>query len=375
MRANPALACPSHAQTDVSPSRRRILAHFAAGMHIPRHGRPLPLAPLGCFVYSPCTVVFAVEEASRPMKSQLPRQMLPGLLVSATLLGAVVYLSGLVSTLEFGDAHQPGMLLLPILPTPLYLVMAVIILGGVSITVLATLRQRRRRMILQEPPANATLKSPWHILVSTLATWLLLLAGAVWFLRHGDQLQSLWERFRTEVGLAQEMLETGTHALVQHVHSPTTGYAMFLLVVVVYGGLGILGLWMLCEGRGLLRFQADEESGQARQVQRAVAAGLRELRTHTDPRQAIIACYARLEHLLEEYGVPASPYLTPQEYMGRTLRDLDLPAEAFAGLVGLFELARYSLHPVDDTARSLALEHLTRLNAHLEGNMRHATAV
>ena len=76
------------------------------------------------------------------------------------------------------------------------------------------------------------------------------------------------------------------------------------------------------------------------EAQRAVAAGLQELRLHTDPRQAIIACYARLEHLLEDYGVPAYGYLTPQEYMGAALHDLDLPTDAFAGLVGLFELAR-----------------------------------
>jgi hypothetical protein len=52
--------------------------------------------------------------------------------------------------------------------------------------------------------------------------------------------------------------------------------------------------------------------------------------------------------------------------MGAALHDLDLPTDAFAGLVGLFELARYSLHPLDDRARARAIVHLEQLNAHLE---------
>jgi hypothetical protein len=99
---------------------------------------------------------------------------------------------------------------------------------------------------------------------------------------------------------------------------------------------------------------------------------LQELRLHTDPRQAIIACYARLEHLLEGHGVPAYGHLTPQEYMGAALRDLDLPPDAFAGLVELFELARYSLHPLDDGARARAIAYLERLKAHLERGHTHA---
>lgn len=103
-----------------------------------------------------------------------------------------------------------------------------------------------------------------------------------------------------------------------------------------------------------------------------MSAGLRELREHTEPRQAIIACYARLEHLLEDHGLPAYHHLTPQEYMGAALRGLDLPLDTFAGLVGLFELARYSLHPLDDASRTTAIAHLERLTTYLESETVHA---
>jgi hypothetical protein len=57
------------------------------------------------------------------------------------------------------------------------------------------------------------------------------------------------------------------------------------------------------------------------------------------------------------------------------LQDLDLPTNAFAGLVGLFELARYSLHPLDDTARRAAMTYLEQLQAHLQQDGTHAAHV
>ena len=306
------------------------------------------------------------------MTPRRQRQVTPGLLLGAALLGSVLYLSGLAATLQLGDANLPGILLIPALPTPLYMVMAVVVFSGVGVTLLVSLRQRRRRAELAAQRQDEAVRTPWQTFISTLGTLTLLLVVVVWMLRHGPEVTQFLDRLRAQMNLAQELLESGTHSLVQHVHSPTTGYTMFTVVVLMYGGLGLLGLWILCEGWGKMRFPGAADDPRPRQVQRAVAAGLQELRTHRDPRQAIIACYARLEYLLEDYGVPAYGHLTPQEYMGTALRDLDLPAEAFAGLVALFELARYSLHPLDDTARTTAMAYLEQLNAHLERNALHA---
>jgi protein-S-isoprenylcysteine O-methyltransferase Ste14 len=285
-------------------------------------------------------------------------------------VGAILYLSGLSATLQLGDADLPGVLLVPDLPTPLYIIMAVVIVLGVGCTLLVSFRQRRRLSHDKEQEPEAV-KSPWQALVSTLGTLALVLLGLVWLMRHGAEVSQFLERLRLQVSMVQELFSS-THSLVQQVQSPATGYAMFTMVILVYGGLGLLGLWMLYEGWGKMRFQGALDDPRSRQVQRAVAAGLQELRTHADPRQAIIACYARLEHLLTDYGVPAYEHLTPQEYMGTALRDVDLPAEAFAGLVALFELARYSLHPLDDTARLTAMAYLEQLQTHLEQDDTHA---
>jgi len=276
--------------------------------------------------------------------------------------------------LQLGDADLPGVLLVPALPTPLYIVMAIVVVLGIGCTLLASFRQHRRRLSRDLERESEVVRTPWQALLSTLGTLTLVLLGLVWLMCHGAEVSQVLEHLRRQMSTARELL-AGAPSLVQQVHSPATGYAMFTAVVLVYGGLGLLGLYLLYEGWGKVRFQGIADDPRPRQVQRAVAAGLQELRTHTDPRQAIIACYARLEHLLTDYGVPAYAHLTPHEYMGTALHDLDLPTDAFAGLVELFELARYSLHPLDDTARRTAMAYLEQLQAHLHQDDTHAAHV
>src|SRR4029434_8318286 len=189
-------------------------------------------------------------------------------------------------------------LVAPAVPAPLYIVMAVVVVLGVGCTLLASFRQRRRRLSHDQEREPEAIKNSWQVLISTLGTLALVLLGLVWLMRHGAEVSQFLERLRLQISMAQELL-ANTHSLVQQVQSPATGYAMFTMVVLVYGGLGLLGLWILYEGWGKTPFQSATDDPHPHQVQRAVAAVLQELRTHIDPRQAIIACYARLEHLLK----------------------------------------------------------------------------
>jgi Domain of unknown function (DUF4129) len=296
----------------------------------------------------------------------LQRQIRPGLLLGALCVGALLYLYGLASTLSLGDRNIRGVLLIPSLPTPLYITMGLVALAGVGLTLLASFVQRRRH-----PPDPSqqrqpeALRTPWQTLVSTLASCALLVVGLLWLVRHGPELQQWLARWRQGLGEVPELLAAGTDSFFRQIDSPTAGYTLFTIVIVVYGGLALLGLWVLTWERDGTPASLEPDPQQLRQVRRAVTAGLRELHSHVDARQAIIACYARLEHLLEDYGVPAYAHLTPQEYMGAALQGLDLPLDALAGLVQLFEQARYSLHPLDDTARTQATAYLTTIHTHL----------
>jgi hypothetical protein len=308
------------------------------------------------------------------MHAEARRRMIIRLLLGATLLAVLLYLSGLAPTLQFGDATRRGFLLVPALPMPLYITMLMVALAGVGLTLLVSILHRRRGPRTPEPPREPEERKPfWQSVVSLLA-WLVLVGlGLNWLIRHSREVQDFLERIRAEIGAMREILASDTGPLLEQVSSSTAGYALFVMVVVIYGGIALVALWVLIEDRGHGGASTTPEDRDVRRVRQAMTAGLQELRAHDEPRQAIIACYAQLEHLLEDYGVPAYHHLTPQEYMGAALRGLDLPLDAFAELIRLFELARYSVHPLDDVARTTAITQLERLTAHLQGEVPHVT--
>jgi hypothetical protein len=307
------------------------------------------------------------------MRPEARHQLIIGLLLGAIFLAALLYLSGLAATLQLGNSGVRGFLLVPALPTPMYLTMLVVVLAAVGLSLFVSILQRRRGPRSPEPQREPEAPKPfWQSMLTTLAWVGLVAVGLNWFIRHGREVQNFLERVRSEIGAIREALGSGTLPLVDQVSSPTAGYTLFVIVVAIYGGITLIALWVLFEDGALGRGSDTVKDPQLRQVRRAMQAGLRELREHADPRQAIIACYARLEYLLEDHGVPAYHHLTPQEYMGAALRGLDLPQDAFAGLIRLFELARYSLHPLDNAARAEASAHLERLTTHMEAKAVHA---
>lgn len=301
------------------------------------------------------------------MSSQQRHQAILGMLLAAMGLGVLLYLGGLSVTLQLGDAAIRGFLLVPDLPTPLYLVMLAVVLAGVSLPLLASFMQRRKRTsALQEQRAPEALKTPWQVLLSMITSGATLAIVLWWLIRHGAHLQQWLADWRRGLAEAPGFLAEGTRSLLRQVDSPVAGYALFATVLVVYGALALLGLWVLLAGRDGTALWSEQDPPNTQQVRRAMTAGLRELQQHRAPRQAIIACYARLEHLLEDHGVPAYRHLTPQEFMSTALQGMNLPIDAFASLVELFEKARYSLHPLNDDAREAAITHLETLKSHLE---------
>lgn len=284
-------------------------------------------------------------------------------LLGVTGLNLALYLSGLASSLRLGETSAKGFLLIPKLPTPLYIIMAVVVLACMSITFLNSFLRRRKPSDdthLRQPEA---IQAPWYARLMTLIGMLSVPLMLFWLLRQGSPLREVLQQLRQ--GLADLQASPGPPIL--QVDSPIAGYALFMVVLVIYGGIAALGIWVLFDGRFAVPAASETETEDIRRVRRAVTAGLRALHDHDDPRHAIIACYAQLEHLLEDHGMPAHAAFTPQEYMGAALRGIDVPEDALAGLVSLFEQARYSLHPLDDMDKQAATDHLETIKAHLEG--------
>ena len=99
----------------------------------------------------------------------------------------------------------------------------------------------------------------------------------------------------------------------------------------------------------------------------ALVAGERALHEDSDPRAAIIGCYAAMERSLADAGSPPRLADTPAEVLGRATAS-GLVRSAWAStLTGLFRQARYSSHPMTEADRAAAIGALAQVQADLGG--------
>jgi Domain of unknown function (DUF4129) len=110
--------------------------------------------------------------------------------------------------------------------------------------------------------------------------------------------------------------------------------------------------------------EAEEAS-----LARAAALGLAEAgNPDRDPRAAIIACYAAMEHELAR--VPAAApreFDTASDVLARAVRGDALTPDAATSLVELFKEARFSRHAMDEGHREIAVHSLRLVLAELRG--------
>jgi hypothetical protein len=112
----------------------------------------------------------------------------------------------------------------------------------------------------------------------------------------------------------------------------------------------------------------EKEAGKLRrELARAARISLDDIRNNSNYRVAVIACYARMEEVLNRHGFKRLLQQTPLEYMKETLRragssgNTALPKETLLNLTRLFEIAKFSTHEVDRDDRDEAIARLTGL--------------
>jgi hypothetical protein len=92
-----------------------------------------------------------------------------------------------------------------------------------------------------------------------------------------------------------------------------------------------------------------------------VQDSLDDLRAEPDPRRAVIAAYARMEQGLGSLGTERIMSETPFEYLARVLERLDVSEAAAQRLTDLFERAKFSAAPVDETMKADAVAALVAI--------------
>ena len=79
------------------------------------------------------------------------------------------------------------------------------------------------------------------------------------------------------------------------------------------------------------------------------------------PRNAIVACWLRLEEVAGEAGVPARPAETSTEFTTRVIGALAFDPAMINGFAGLYREARFSRHELGEPARRAAVAALRSL--------------
>jgi Domain of unknown function (DUF4129) len=131
-------------------------------------------------------------------------------------------------------------------------------------------------------------------------------------------------------------------------------------------GLGFLGVVVAAIYRRRAWEGGDVDDQEHDALVTEVGAGIEDLRSIPDPRAAVIACYARMERFFRAEGLRRRPSDTPLEFIARALRARRVDGPSPLDLTRLFELARFSDHPVDETMRADALAALEDVRDRLE---------
>lgn len=97
----------------------------------------------------------------------------------------------------------------------------------------------------------------------------------------------------------------------------------------------------------------------------ADAAAQRAVLQAGEPRNAIVACWLRLEALVADAGMERRPADTSAEFTMRVLATYTIDPTAIGELSGLFREARFSTHEMDEDARGRAIRALDALHAGL----------
>jgi len=110
---------------------------------------------------------------------------------------------------------------------------------------------------------------------------------------------------------------------------------------------------------------SDAEAVLRRRVADELGLLSADLDARVDPREAVIACYVRMEAAFADAGSARDVTETPTELMARVLTEQHVPANDVRRLTDLFTEARFSAHPVDDDMRDAARRSLRNVAASL----------
>jgi Domain of unknown function (DUF4129) len=160
-------------------------------------------------------------------------------------------------------------------------------------------------------------------------------------------------------GKAVPRAHTSTSAPAEHV----TSTARWLVVGSVAALLLLAPAAVVVRLRRARRERRAVVPDAAERVGSDLRRSLADLESERDPRLAVQRAYARMEESLGAIELSRAPDETPTEFTARVLRVLGASVAAASDLTGLFEIARFSDHPMDEADRRRAIASVRRVEA------------
>lgn len=156
---------------------------------------------------------------------------------------------------------------------------------------------------------------------------------------------------------------------------PTASAATVGVVVIIGLVLGLVALWRAvawrraASGFASLGELADDEAAAGDDVdevdrlnQSVERLSVADPADEPDPRRAVVRCYLQLLAAAEAAGSPRRPDETPAEFLARMLERTGVSPRPVTRLTELFERARYSKRPVDESVRTEATDALAEIH-------------
>jgi hypothetical protein len=278
--------------------------------------------------------------------------------------GLLLTLTALLAA-SHGPDDLPSFRLRVAVPDPLLLASGAAFALAVAIVIgIALSRDRRRETELEREEEPSRL--PWWLQVLLRALPLLPLLATLVVFSFGWQYveSSLLAWSRLVMFATPDADPTGPDVPVLSL--PWLGWLLGLLALLAGLATLAVALLLLFAERFARWWERRHGAEPDRPLSEAIQEGLDDLASEPDARAAIIRCYRRFERVAARARVPRAPWQTPDEFMRETLRRLVLPHRAVDRLTRLFELARFSGHPLGLPERDTARRCLEEIRIELE---------
>jgi uncharacterized protein DUF4129 len=291
-------------------------------------------------------------------------QGFPGAAVVAGA-GVLLTLTALLAASR-GPEDMPSFRLRVEVPDPLLIASGVAFVLAVAIVIGIGLSRDRRRREEEAEREEEPSTLPWWLqtLLRTLPlvplVAILIVFSFGW--QYVESSLLAWSRFVMSAGADAGV----SPADIPVLSLPWLGWLAGLLLLLAGLAALAMALLLLFAERIVRWWERRNSAASAEPLSEAVQEGLDDLASEPDPRVAIIRCYRRFERVAARARVVRAPWQTPHEFMRETLRRLALPPVAVDQLTRLFELARFSAHPLGSSERDSARACLEEIRSELE---------